>query len=468
MNPPASISVASPLSNREKISYASGAIAFSLAYSALAQLAFPIFNITLGLSATLVGAALAIGRFWDALTDPIMGFLSDNARTRWGRRRPFILLGGLLCCLTFPLFWFASAEWSDGSLFAWFTFCILLYYTATTVYCVPYLSLGYELNPDPIERTKLQAWNAFFIAALSLGLPWLYRLAQSDHFADTMTGMRWLGLLCGVIFIACAVPVFLGCHERLDATALQNEKMPFWRGLRETFSNRAFLILVLGIVTTLLAVPVLVGSLGVYINSYYIFAGDTKQGAAYAATFGTFYFLVKFAILPVAVKLVARHGKIRVMRWSLVLSFFGALSQFVLYSPAVPWLQFLCALLLSPALTGFWLLVNPMKADCADFDEWKTGHRRSGTYAAVANWIEKMAMSVFLLFSGLLLDWSGFDPALGAAQPEGTTLIWRIAFAGIPAIAYIIALGALHFYPLTDTRMAEIRAELAARQAGAA
>lgn len=105
-----------------------------------------------------------------------------------------------------------------------------------------------------------------------------------------------------------------------------------------------------------------------------------------------------------------------------------------------------------------------MKADCADFDEWKTGHRRSGTYAAVANWIEKMTMTVFLLFSGILLDWSGFDPALGASQPEGTTFIWRVAFAVVPAIAYVLSLIALHFYPLTDARMATIRAELDARQ----
>jgi GPH family glycoside/pentoside/hexuronide:cation symporter len=451
-----------------KLGYSSGAIGFVLGYSALGQLAFPFFNMTLGMSGTLVGLALGIGRFWDAFTDPVMGSISDNARTRWGRRRPFILLGGILCAVTFPLFWLVPAGWPEWAMFAWLTACILAYYTATTVYSVPYLSLGYELDPDPIERTRLQAWNAGFVAAASIGLPWVYRAAQSDFFASTLSGMRWLGAGCALVFFASAIPVFARCRERVDPASDAAEKVPFWKGLKETVSNRAFLILVLGIVTSMLAVPVLVGSLSLYINTYYIFAGDTKAGAAYAAAFATVYYAIKFAILPFTVKLVERFGKIRVMRAALILSIAGALSQYVLYTPRAPWLQFACALLLSPALTCFWVVVNPMKADCADFDEWKHGVRRSGSYAAVANWMEKLAMTGFLLFSGMLLDLSGFDPALGANQPAHTTWVWRIAFAGVPAVAYSIALFCLHCYPLTEERMAGIRADLAARSAGRA
>lgn len=452
-----------PLTTREKLSYGSGAVAFSICYSLLTQLAYPIFNITLGVSATLVGAALAIGRCWDAISDPLMGSISDNTRTRWGRRRPYILLGGLLSALTFPLFWFVPAGWDETGIFWWFTICILVYYTATTIYSVPYLSLGYELNPDPVERTRLQAWNAWFVAGISLAVPWIYRGAQSDFFPDTMTGMKWIGTACGVVFICFALPVFLGCRERVDAAATRADKVPFFVGLRHTLSNRPFLLLVLGIVTTLLAVPALLGSLAVYINSYYIFGGDTKQGAAYVATFSMVYFAMKFSILPFAVKLVARHGKIRLMRWSLSLGIVGAVSQFFFYTPGAPWLQFLSAIFLSPALTCFWLLVNPMKADCADYDEWKTGHRRSGCYAAVANWMEKMVLTGFLFFSGVLLDWSGFDPALGGNQAEHTFLVWRVAFAGVPVLGYSVALFCLGRYPLTDEKMAEIRSELKAR-----
>jgi GPH family glycoside/pentoside/hexuronide:cation symporter len=464
---PSSDSVfSSRLTAREKISYGFGAIAFALAYSGISSLALPIFNIELGVSATLVGVALAIGRLWDAFSDPLMGTISDNARTRWGRRRPFILLGGLLCGVTFPLFWFVPSGWSEWGIFAWLTACILLYYTATTIYSVPWLSLGYELNPDPIERVRLQVWAAYFIIPAGLALEWIYRGAQSDLFGDTMTGMRWIGAACGLVFVLAAIPNFLGCRERIDRTVLNQKPVPMLVGLKTTLSNRGFLILILGMMTPMLAVGVLVGSLGVYINSYYIFPGDTKTGAAYAAAFGTLFLVVKVIFMPFVLRLVARYGKMRVIRVGLVLTMLASLGKFFLFTPQAPWLQFIVALLLAPASVCISLIVNPLKADCADYDEWKTGNRRSGSYASVANFLEKLTSTILLVFAGVLVDWSGFDPALGANQPADTTLIWRLAFAGVPMVAYAIFWISLHYYPYTDERMAEIRADLKSRNEG--
>ncbi len=451
----------------EKACYGAGAIPFSLGYMALGQLAFPIFNLTLGVSATVVGLLLALGRLWDSFTDPLMGSISDNARTRWGRRRPFIVLGGLLCAVAFPLLWTVPESWSESGKVGWIFCSVLLFYTATTVYSVPWLSLGYEMNPAPLERTRLQAWRTYFGGAAMLSVPWFYAWAQADIFASTISGMRWIGLAAGLCFFLFALPVFFGCREREDAVTRQQEKMPFWQGLKETAENRPFQILVGGIVVPMLCIPVLVGSLAVYINIYYVFEGDLKRGAAYAATFSTVMFVMKFLILPVGIRLVARFGKIPVVRWALWLGLAGSLCKFILYTPAAPWLQFVNAILLAPTITVFWLLVDPMKADCTDYDEWKSGRRRSGTYAAVANWIEKATMTIFLLGSGLLLDWSGFDPALGAAQPDGTMLILRAAFAGAPATAFAIALVALHFYPLDERLTEEIRATLLNRNKAA-
>ena len=215
----------------------------------------------------------------------------------------------------------------------------------------------------------------------------------------------------------------------------------------------------------MLAVPVLVGSLGVYINSYYIFPGDTKTGAAYAAAFGTFFLVIKVIIMPFVLKLVERFGKMKVIRVCLALTIIASLGKFFLFTPQAPWLQFIVALLLAPASVCISLVVNPMKADCADYDEWKTGNRRSGSYASVANFLEKLTSTILLVFSGVLVDWSGFDASLGANQPPQTTLIWRLAFAGVPMVAYGIFWISLHFYPYTEERMAEIRAELKSRNA---
>ena len=440
--------------------YGSGAIVFAFSFSAVNMLAFPILNLGLGMSATLVGVVLAIGRLWDSFSDPVMGWISDNAHTRWGRRRPFILLGGLLCALTFPLIWFVPTGWSESMQFYWVLVAALFFYTATTIYSVPYLSLGYEIDPDPMARTKLQAWRTYFGSVAFLALPWFYRWAQADVFPDVMTGIRWITVAAGAVFFLCALPVFWGCRERTDAVTRNLQKTPLLQGLRETLTNRPFLILVLGIVTSVLCIPMLVASLGLYVNIYHVFGGDTKLGAAYTAAFSTAMFACKFILVPVGVYLTGRFGKLRVVKATLWLGLIASLSKYVLYTPDAPWLQFANVLLLAPSVTVFWLLVDPLKADCADYDEWQTGRRRSATYAAVANWIEKASMSIVLLGSGLLLDWSRFDPGLGAEQPEGTVWILRTAFAVIPAVAYAVALLALRFYSLTDERMAEIRREL--------
>ncbi|MGC9452081.1 MAG: MFS transporter [Oceanipulchritudo sp.] len=448
----------------EKLSYGSGAIPFAFAYMGMKQLAFPIFNMTLGMSATLIGIVLAVGRLWDAMTDPLMGNISDNARTRWGRRRPYILLGGLLCGIAFPLMYRVPSGWGEEGIFIWFLVTALLMFTASTVLSVPWLSLSYELTPDSMERVRVQAYRTYIGAGVGMALPWIYRLAQEDVFGDTMTGMRWLSLGVGVAFALFVIPVFFGTRERYMKTAGHQQKIGIVRALKETARNRPFILLVGGIVTSMLCAPMLVGSLGIYINSYHVFEGDTKAGAGLLAVASTLFVALKLVILPGVVKLSARFGKRTVMRWSLVLGLFASISKFFFYTPAMPYLQFGTILLLSPSLTAFWLLVDPMKADCADFDEFNTGLRREGMYAAVANWIEKVSITVVLLFSGIIIDLSGFDPSLGGNQPEGTLLTLRLAFSLVPTAAFAIALLALHFYPLGEERMHQIRIELEKRR----
>jgi GPH family glycoside/pentoside/hexuronide:cation symporter len=463
-SPPPQTAAKDRLPVAEKVSFASGAFTFGVIYMGMAHLAYPIFNITLGISATTIGIVLAIGRLWDAITDPLMGSISDNSRSRWGRRRPFILLGSLLCALAFIFMFWVPTDWSERAIFIWFVVSIFFLYTASTVFSVPWLSLSYELTPDSSERTRLHAYRSYAAIGASLLLPWLFSWAQEDAFSDTMTGMRWLSVAVAVAMILTALPVFFGCKERYAKTASTQAKIGVFKALRTTFHNRNFLILVGGIVTTMLCAPMLVGSLAIYINSYHVFQGDTKAGAVITAQAAMVFTAIKFVILPLAVKLATRYGKRAVMRGALIIGFFGAISKFFFYTPALPELQFLTMLLMAPSLTCFWLLVDPMKADCADYDEWKTGLRREGNYAAVANWIEKLAITVVLAFSGYVIDASGFDPALGADQPEGTMFTLRLLFALAPALACIAALISLHFYKLSEERMLEIRKELEARR----
>lgn len=442
-----------------KAAFASGAVTYGVGYFIIMQLAYPVLNLSLGISATLIGLVLALGRLWDAITDPLVGWWSDKSWTRWGRRKPFLLAGALLMVPAAPLLWAAPREWSHEAQLIWFGVAGLLFYLGATLFCVPWLSMSYEMTPDSQERTRLHAWRAYVGAGIGLVLPWMFRWTQADVFADPGQGAVWVSAAAGLGALLAALPVLIFCRERPEGMPVRQESMPFWPSLRATLGNRPFLCLELGIVTVVLATPILVGALGTYVNTFYVYGGDAKAGAALTALHGSMFVLVKVLVLPVAVKLAGRFGKVRLMGWSLMLGFIGSVSQFFLVRPELPYLQLLSALLLSPAYTAFWLLVDPMKADCADYDECRTGLRREGSYASVANWIEKVAVTLVLALSGWLLDAAGFDPQRAEGQTDETMFFLRLAWCAVPAVGFLVALGALRAYGLDETRMARVREE---------
>src|SRR5882724_9208899 len=135
------------LKARELCAYGAGIIGYQYPHMGLAQLAMPLFNVGLGLAPTVVGGVLMIGRLWDAATNPLMGAISDNTRTRWGRRRPYLFVGAIACGLIYPLVWLAPRGWSDTALVAYLLASTLLLYTAFAVFSVPYMALGLELSP---------------------------------------------------------------------------------------------------------------------------------------------------------------------------------------------------------------------------------------------------------------------------------------------------------------------------------
>lgn len=475
--PPAEIEAAAPaprretaekdrLSFREKLSYGSGLVGFSFGYSGINALAYPIFNITLGVSPTLIGLVLSISRLWDAITDPWMGSISDNCRWRWGRRKPFILIGSVLCALVFPLMWWVPTNVGPDAAFWWFLIGALLFFTAFTVFSVPYMSLSYELTPDSRERTRLAGFSSFVGKVTTMSLPWVYRVAQSDVFSSTLQGMRVLSLLIGLAFVASAIPIMLNCKERFSRTAAKQRKIGVWEGIRETAKNRPFVALVL-ISMTMQAGMSMIGSLGIYVNSYYIFAGDTKAGAACAAIGGTVYSVLSMIAIPFVMWCANRFGKRRAMLVCLISCLAATASKFFCYTPALPWLQFVSVVLMAPGQTAFFVLLGPMKADTADYDEYRTGMRREGTYAAVSAWVEKVGLTCALFMSGAILDLTGFRIELGADQGDGVMLLIRVLFAFVPAVAILLSLYLLRFYPLTEDQMFKIRDEMEAKRGAA-
>ncbi|MDQ8181001.1 MFS transporter [Pelagicoccus sp. SDUM812005] len=448
---------------KEKLSYAIGTIPFMLGSSGVMQIANPLYNLTLGLSPSFVGTVMAIVRLWDGFTDPLMGSLSDNTRTRWGRRRPFIALGAVLCAITFPIMWLVPIDWGEAATFIYFLVTCLMFFTAFTVYGVPYLTLGYELSSDTSERLRIQTYRAMCTKIINFIAPWIFVIAQLDFFDSTISGFRAVGLIIGGLFILLAIPAVLNTRERFEKRAAQQQKVKLVKAVKLTLANRPFRCLV-SIVVGMLIGTSMVNILGIYVNSYHVFPGDTEQGAKYHALAMTLYGVAGLVAVPIVSKIANRVGKLKVLQWCLLIGIVASASKFFSYTPHAPWLQFVTMLALSPAFSGFWVLIDPMKADTADYDELSTGMRREGMYAAVANWIEKVALTGTLLVSNSMLDITGFDVSKGADQGDGAILSIRLCYSLIPAalltIAYIIA----RKYPLTDDGVIRLKGELEERR----
>lgn len=448
----------------ERIGFATGTLPFNFGASGLNTIAYPIYNIVLGMSPSLIGIVLAISRIWDAITDPVMGSISDNFRSKWGRRRPFIALGAVLCAIAFPAIWFVPTGWSTGWAFGYFLATTLIFFTAFTVYGVPYLTLGYEMSTDSNERVRITAVRAVVSKLTFFIVPWVFSLAQLPVFESTIQGMRTLGIVIGALFILLALPTVLLARERYAQRAAAQVKVPIGEGMRLTLQNRPFRYLV-GIVLGMLVGTNLVAQLGVYVNSYYVFEGDTVAGAMLHAKAQTLYAVAGMIAVPVVSRFAIRYGKLRVIRWCLGFGIFASITKYYFYSREIPELQYLSMLLLSPSFSGFWVLVDPMKADVADYDEHRHGLRREGMFAAMANWFEKAIFTVAMLASGLLLDLSGFDVAKGALQTPEALESLRWIFAGIPAAALGISLWLAIRYPLTDAEVKTVKHELNQRAA---
>ncbi|MEO1129441.1 MAG: MFS transporter, partial [Planctomycetota bacterium] len=229
------------------IAYGLGGFVPIALFNSVGQLSGLIVNVGLGISAILVGVAQMAPRLWDAVTDPLMGHISDNTRSRWGRRRPYILIGGFAVAISFVAMWMVPRDWSVAGQFWYFLLMSLVFYTAVTVFEIPHGALGMEMTGDYHERTKLFSVKSFVGNAGAMITPWFYALANRDFFkqgGDEVDGMQRVAFIAAGIVIALSVACAMLCRERQFEHARAQRRTSLWQSLRATMRNKTFLILV--------------------------------------------------------------------------------------------------------------------------------------------------------------------------------------------------------------------------------
>lgn len=445
----------------EKVAFGIGGMCNDFMGNVIMVLAMPIFNIGLGLDARLVGVALSIPKFWDAITDPLMGNISDNTRSRFGRRKPYMLAGSFFGGLLFALMWTASPAWSQMMLFWWLTGMAILFYTAYTVFIVPCNGLASELTMDFDERTRVMAFRSFFAGIAGLMTPWAYKLCFVKSFGQTeVEAVKWVGVFFGLLIIVTGAIPAIFCKE--NPAGEQQEKIRISAAIKETVKNRPFLLIV-GMVFFILMGIFLVQPMQLYIGIYYLFEGDKSAAAQLGGVAGTMYAAASIAATPVVAWLGTRFGKRRTLIGSQFVMIVSSLLSWFLYTPANPYLSLVCMAMMAPGMACVWILLGSMLADVCDYDELRTGLRREGMYGAMYSWFLKTAIAAVMALSGFLLSWSGVDPELEMQAARSVTVM-RILFAVTPPVFYLIALACARRYPLSEPKMKQVRSALDARR----
>ena len=457
-----------------KVVYGLGAFVNNTLADAIGRMMI-VLNLGLGMNPALVGLLGALPRLTDAITDPLMGYISDNTRSKWGRRRPYMFVGAISVAIVFTLLWQLPAGKSENWYFVYFLAGSLIFFLAYTVYATPWVALGYELTPDYHERTRLMGVQNFFGNIAYMISPYFLAIMYLPVFGDVVTGAGYLAMVIAVVVICLGILPAIFLRERFKeiaaaesggevaGSAVWQVIKNFFIGFGKTLSFKPFLKLC---VATFLVFNgfILIAAFQSYVIIYYVFEGDQAAGSVFVGHSGLVQAISALMVIALVTWMATKIGKRRAFYVSTGVSMVGYALKWFCYTPENPWLVLIPAPLMAFGLAGLFTLMPSMVADVVDADELITHERREGMYGSIFWWVVKLGQSAAILGGGLLLVWTGFDVELGGDQTAEAIRLMRLSDALIPCIASGIAIWAIASYTITEEKAHEVRMQLEARR----
>jgi GPH family glycoside/pentoside/hexuronide:cation symporter len=438
--------------------------------------AFAVFNIYLGVEPWLVGLALTLIRIYDAIADPIVGWISDNMRSKHGRRRPFILIAGVLSGIGLPILFIVSPSWVEINFlgvsvaFWYMIISSLIYIPIISSFTVPYNSLSNEMSPDYDERTSIMTYRSAMQKIFELANFYALRFTNLSWFLipdggkNTLLGIRVYTAILGTVMAIFAIIIFLRVKERYYEKIVVNlkEKISIKSSFYETLKCRPFRLM-MGYGAAFTLGTSMVGSLGYYTTVYYVCAGDTFNGDNWNFWMGIAFMIGGFLGAPTLNRVAHFIEKRNAVIVATVIGIIGYGGSWYLYTPLIPWLQTIASGIMGMSAAGLWMLHSAIVADIIDYDELETGKRREGSFTACSSYILKLGNSGGYFVSGLILGWAGINSSVAIQTPD--TIFWiRAMLASIPVIGLIIVIMFILQIKLTKQKCAEIRAQLEKRR----
>ncbi|MFK7828807.1 MAG: MFS transporter [Congregibacter sp.] len=445
-------------------SWAAGSLATGAVYNAMAL--FSLFFLTqiLGVSPALAGSLLLFTKLYDAVTDPLMGAISDRTSHRWGPRRPYLLLGSVLLGVSFALLFNAPAL--DGpALIAMVVVLLLLQSTGYTVFAVPYLAMTPDIAESYNGRTRLMSMRVgFLIVGVmigSVGGPWIVGITDTPR-----EGYALLGVSLGAFVVLCGLLAFAGTSSVRSARIESRQAKQSVAGgsawsnslkdMVEVFAHRPFRLLTLVKLLQLMVLALALACTPFFFQ--YVLERPMGDISYYLMTFS----LCGLASVPIWRVVIGRFGK----REIYMVSIFGygvGLCSWWLWAPGESDVFFYArAVVLGILSNGTLLCALSMLPDTMEFDRLKTGRNREGVMSGVFTTVEKLSGAAGPFVIGILLQTMGLlsGDAAAAGQPQSALTAIHLGVSLVPALVCFAALPLLMRYDLSEKKIGELRREV--------
>ncbi len=447
--------MAEKLSARIKWLYGSGDLGFSLTNTILSVYFALFLTDVVGVKPYIAAIAIFVGSTWDYINDPIVGYISDRTRSRWGRRRPFLLFGALPFAATFLLLWWKPPLVSPVALGIYYSLAFALYDTAATFVYMPYFALTPELSSDYDERTGLTSTRMFFSilgSLIAFTLPiWVVDGFHPEHANRVL-------MMGGVFGLLSALPLFLVFLNTRERPEFMNkvQTLGVKASVKATWQNRPFvfglvMFLFNGVTMSIIQVILLY-----YVK--YVVLREAQSDMIMATIF-----VVAMMALPLWVWISGRLNK----RWAYISGISFLAVVLIILSMLTPEtdIEFIMGLCVLAGIGVSAMHVMPWAIipDAIEYGEWKTGQRQEGMFYSLITLAQKVATSIAVPAALLVLQATGYVPN-SEVQPASAISGIRMVAGLIPA--FTISMGILFtlLYPLGRENFKEITRELEVRR----
>ncbi|MHB1485024.1 MAG: MFS transporter [Saccharofermentanales bacterium] len=456
----------------DKLGFGSGDLAYGIIVQMIGTYIVFYANAVLGIPGSLVGFAISLSVLWDAVSDPIMGYLSDATKSeRFGKRHLYILIGSFTIAISNFMLWSINQQWALLGKFFAVLACLLLIKTAVTIFATPYSALGSELSCDYNERTSIQGIRTiFFLCGLMLatGMGFFIFFIPTDLYPvgqHNPDAYLYMGGAVSLIALTFGLVTYFSTKKYIPIikklTCSIPEKMgitKIFSGIRLAMTNKNYKYVVIAYLLTNISTAI-ISSLGIHVFTYTFKMDNNGIGII----FGVF-FAVNVMSLPVWVKIAKKIDKKATVITGIAFSIAGCILLFIF-------------VLLKDVIAGNELYVLPfsivsgfgsgallslpysMIGDTIDVEELKTGVRRSGVYYGTLTFFYKFSQAITVFLIGVLLDVVRFDPN-AKVQPEKTVIILGIVITVVGFISLLLAGLTYMKYDLNRQKIADIQLQI--------